>query len=1045
MHPPQPPAPPALRASGFFVLRAPLLPFDDFLAWSAEGEGESGAPRTERLRARLREALSRPEVREAVWIASPELARTIPEWEADPEGRRGRKAEPALVRYFARMASRATPFGLFAGCATGAVDGEPRLELGPRGSYGRHTRLDMGYLAALAERLDTHPPLRDGLRYRANDSVHAVAGGLHYVRPSTAGGTRRYHLVAVERTPYLEATLRRAAGGATLRELAAALAGGEVGEAEAAAYVASLADARLLVPELEPPVTGTEPVEAMAAVLAHAPAGAGAAALLRGVERSLRELDAAGPGRAPEAYREVAARLEALPAPVELARLFQVDMSLSAPDLSLGEEPLRALLEGVELLHAVSPPRTDPLRGFRERFTARYDLAEVPLLEALDEEIGIGFPPPPAEPPAASPRDDHLLRRVVETLARGERELRLDDGDVERLRTAGAPPLPEASAAIASLAAESPEALREGRFQLLLTGVVGPSGAALLGRFCHLDPRLRAGVERHLREEEALRPDAVFAEVVHLPQGRVGNVLFRPVLRAHEIPYLAASSAGGEARIELPELLVSVRGGRTVLRSARLGREVVPRLSTAHAYQNPANLVAYRFLCALQAEGVTPAGWRWGTLEALPFLPRVTRERAVLVRARWRLERSDLEALVRAARDGDGRRVAEWREARGVPRLATFAERDSELPVDFENPLSVRAFAEVVKGERTAMLHELFPGPGELCLRGPDGAYRHEIVVPCIRPRAVAGAEARASRAGRPVAREARSFPPGSRWSYLKLYTGAALADRVLREVVHPAVEAAVGSGAAERWFFIRYADPEPHLRLRFEGDPRDVADALAPLAGELRRLLGERTVWRVQHDTYEREIERYGGVEATRLAERIFHADSDAVLALLRAYPGDAGSEPRRHLVLRGIDRLLADFGLDEEGRRAFYRRLTARGGARRGEWNRRFRAERETIARVLGDEAGAEGWMLEGMRILARRSERIAPLALEIRGLQDAPPADDLLESYAHMHVNRALRLGSRAQEPLFHHHLDRHHDSLAARTRQYPGPSRVPDAGT
>ena len=84
-----------------------------------------------------------------------------------------------------------------------------------------------------------------------------------------------------------------------------------------------------------------------------------------------------------------------------------------------------------------------------------------------------------------------------------------------------------------------------------MKGVRGPSGARLFGRFCHGDDALRAHVEAHLRAEEALRPEAIFAEVVHLPQGRLGNVLCRPALRAHEIPYLGRSGRRAGRRIPI--------------------------------------------------------------------------------------------------------------------------------------------------------------------------------------------------------------------------------------------------------------------------------------------------------------------------------------------------------------------------------------------------------------------------------------------------------------------------------------------------------------
>ena len=88
----------------------------------------------------------------------------------------------------------------------------------------------------------------------------------------------------------------------------------------------------------------------------------------------------------------------------------------------------------------------------------------------------------------------------------------------------------------------------------------------MLGRFCHGDELFERHVAEHLRAEESLQPEAIFAEVVHLPEGRVGNVLLRPVLRGYEIPYLGLSGAASEKQIPITDLRVSVVGDRIVLR-----------------------------------------------------------------------------------------------------------------------------------------------------------------------------------------------------------------------------------------------------------------------------------------------------------------------------------------------------------------------------------------------------------------------------------------------------------------------------------------------
>lgn len=70
-----------------------------------------------------------------------------------------------------------------------------------------------------------------------------------------------------------------------------------------------------------------------------------------------------------------------------------------------------------------------------------------------------------------------------------------------------------------------------------------------------------------------------------------------------------------------------------------------------------------------------------------------------------------------------------------------------------------------------------------------------------------------------------RTFAPGSPWLYLKAYTGTASADHILTDTVGPVIEQLRESGVVDHWFFLRYADPEHHLRLRLHGDPAALRD----------------------------------------------------------------------------------------------------------------------------------------------------------------------------------------------------------------------------
>ncbi len=1079
------------QPAGFFVLRTPLLPFEELMAWSdglaapaALGEDPSTgrleralARDRELLRARLQTLVARPEVREALLVASPALDESIPFWLASPESERGVKVERTVVRYFARMAGRSTPFGLFAGCSFGVAGARTSLAVAARADYGRHTRLDMDYLSSLSEALCRHGGVRSHLLVRPNSSLYRAGGRLRYSEARLDGRSRTYHLVSVQPTDYLEATLARAEKGARLSELARALVDDDpaIALAEAEGYVGELIDSQVLVPQIGPAVTGPEPVHAIIAELRAHPGSAEAALAAERLDQTraaLEELDrrSLGAGEAP--YRAIARRLGDLPAEAELARLFQVDMTKPAPEAALGAEVVDEIARAVRLLHGIAGRGGDaePLRRFREAFRARWEEREVPLVDALDEESGIGFSPADREAGAAAPLLNrlafprpagsgppvgatfpHLLQRLEKNA--GAHELALDETDLRALRQEEAPPLPDAFAVKVTLAAGSDEALARGDFRLYFDGAFGPSGASLLGRFCHGLPALEEAVRRYLADEAALQPAAIFAEVVHLPEGRIGNVLLRPVLRSHEIPFLGASGAPAERHIPVTDLQVSVAGDRTLLRSRRLDREVIPRLTSAHNYSMP-GLGIYRFLCALQAQGVAGLGWSWGALEAAAFLPRVVAGRIVLSRARWRLDDNQLRPLGALAGAALFRAVQELRAGLRLPRHVALADGDNVLPIDLDNALSVDTFAQLVKGRPQATVSEMAPGPDELCARGPEGRFVHELVIPYLRR--PPGSAVDRSSAGAPTpptngpavrtASIARSFAPGSEWLYAKLYTGTATVDPVLAATA-PVVRGALDSGAADGWFFLRYGDPDWHLRLRLHGDPiRLTAEVLPALHEAARPLLADGRIWKVQLDTYDREIERYGGDLGMPLCEQIFAADSEAVLAIVCALSGDEGSDARWRLALVGIDRLLDDLDFDLPARRALVARLRAGHGRefRAGthlerQLGQKYRAERLAIEELLSREAASdpEHPLAPGLAALARRSLAIAPAASALRAIvaegRLSVGLDHVAASLIHMHANRLLHAAARAQELVICDLLERLYTSRAARARK------------
>ena len=1071
-----------IRASDFFVLRTPTWPFDAFERWGADLETPACAdddPRLDAaleadrrvLRARLRTALETPELRGALRVAAPDLDAQLADDLQRPPDAPPSRAELALVRYLTRMATRPTPFGLFAGSALGTLGELTRLALGPRERARLKSRLDMGHLEAITRSLGADPALRTRLLHRPNETLYRAAGRLRYVEVRWEGPRRAHRLVAAEPSPHLDATLARAQRGATIDDLAAPLADENgVSREEAIAFVTQLVDRQILVSEWAPPLTSTDPLAELGDTLSARGADPALRAQLERLRDGMQGVDARGIAADPALHLEIAAEISRLPLNRHLPCLVQVDLVRDAPEATLGASVVEELARAVDLLHRLSSvDSTADLDRFREAFLERYETQEVPLLEALDPEIGLGFGPidaraeagpwldgwsaPRIEPDRARTRAARLHALVAgAAVARGPARIELDRADVESLAAGDRAPLPDAFAALAVVAATSDRAIANGDFQILVEFVLGPSGARLLGRFCHADPALRAAVERHLRDEEALRPDVVFAEIVHLPEGRLGNVLCRPSLRPHEIPFLGRSGAPEERQIPLADLRVTIVEGRIVLRSARHGREVVPRLTSAHNYRLR-TLPLYRFLATLQSQGRSErAIWDWGPLESAPHLPRVTHGRIVLARERWRVLADELRPLLHAEGAARVRAMRAWRSRRALPRHVVLADGDHRLLVDLENPWSLESFLQLAKSRPELILVELFPAPDALPARGPDGRYTHEILVPFVRTRALdevraadsspppRGADAGSSRTA-PMPR--RLLPPGSECLFARLATGVATVDRVLVHVVGPLIRGLEAERPELAWFFLRYADPSWHLRLRIFGAPEWLRAVVAPaLEDAVAPLLEERTVWRLTYDTYQREIERYGGAWGILASEQLFACDSRCALDWIANHPGEDGLDARGLLALLGTDRTLQDFGWNERLRRVWF-------GEARDALVRRLRLDRDGEHRLAASfrtrrsrlEPAIEGRAedersRQAERALERRSAAARPIAGAIaqraaEGRLEAPLAS-IVASHVHLQCNRLLRSAHAEQELVIYDALCRLYDARAARRR-------------
>lgn len=718
------------------ILRTPFFPMADIRRLASKENLDQNT---------LKEVCKNPAVQEALFLASPAFYREAMKWMDGklPNQKEEDKAMQGVYRYFARMCTRCTPFGLFAGITTGSVGERTEIELSAHEQDNLYIRLDMNYVCALAKDLSGLKAVKERLRFFPNTSLYAMGEKLRYVEYNFKKAKRSHHIAAVENSPYLQNVLMAARQGKRMDELAALLVDDEITQEEALEFVDELIESQLLVSELEPTVSGGDPLEQIINVL-----NAIGEEEVREMARTLEGInDQLAKMRSPQAFRpvsdylEVKSGLASFPTQPEEKFLFQGDLLQHTERCTVSRQLVEDVFCTVAFMNRVSPTfENENLKGFTEAFYARYEDEEVPLAVALDAESGVGYMQNAYN--GITPLVDDLMfpmqrqnyissrthpfqvmlqQKFAEAIKAGQTEIALSDPDMEGFEAARWDDTQETLSAFIQV-------LEDGRFVFKSAG--GSCAANLIGRFAHLDKHLLDHTKQIVAKDEA-DGDKIYAEIVHLPESRVGNILHRPTIRNHEIPYLAQSSLPIDRQIGLDDLMVSVRGGKIVLRSKKHGKTVVPRLTTAHNFSANA-LPVYHFLCDLQNQGKRGGfGFSWGVLENTQvYLPRVTYGKAILSPATWNFFTKDIKQLNNAK--GKEERIdcfLDMANQRGIVDEIVLEDNDNELYLNLKNRFCVGLLLDLVKRRPMFVLKEFaFAIAGSPAIS--DGAtWANEILI----------------------------------------------------------------------------------------------------------------------------------------------------------------------------------------------------------------------------------------------------------------------------------------------------------------------------
>lgn len=682
---------------------------------------------------------------EALSLASPELV------EQKKKNGSNHLMVQTLYKYFSRSFSRCTPFGLFAGCSIGEFGDNTNIILKPLAQYTRFTRLDMNYICALIQHIERDSKIKTKLKYFPNDSLYEFGGKMRYVDYYYTGVKRIHTIVSVENNEYIKIILDKSRSGATITDLVSIIVEEEITMNDAEEFIEELISSQILKSELEPLVTGGDPLERLISQL-EGIADSKYLPALAEIQKILRQIDKSCIGQSLELYDKIIELVKHIGVDFELKYLFQTDLYKPVETASLSANFIKEVNELFVFLNAVTDRYiNENLNKFKEEFYSRYEEQEVSLLQVLDCELGLGYPIKEGGAGDVNALVDDLvlpktrsiyrnipysyignivLKKCINAIALGQNTIILEDIDIQNKSNMRWDDLPDTLALMCTIVKD----VDTGDYKTVLKSIGGSSAANLMGRFCHLNPQIDNLVKKITEKEQELRKDVILAEIVHLPESRIGNIALRPQLRDYEIRYLSNSCFELEKQILVSDIMISVKQNRIVLRSKKLNKEIVPHLTNAHNYSFN-SMPVYHFLCDMQKDGKCDRLWLnlGGALEHLDYIPRIQYKNFILCLQKWNLKKEELNSFDKLSDSELLEKIKQVRMKYKICREVTFGEGDNELYVDLENVLSIRTFLSRIKKYSKLTLSEFIFGSFQSPVTDGENYYANEFIIPLFK------------------------------------------------------------------------------------------------------------------------------------------------------------------------------------------------------------------------------------------------------------------------------------------------------------------------
>ena len=548
----------------------------------------------------------------------------------------------------------------------------------------------------------------------------------------------------------------------------------------------------------------------------------------------------------------------------------EIQYIISERDCIGGVFPQKILQHVEEMYHFLARnaavTENERLNAFVTRFRQKYESQEIPIMVALDPEIGIGY----ANMEESDDTDEFILK--LSSNKNGNQHdhltikkqllnsLSVDNGTVYLDKLA----LTDKFAKLIIFPNTFNFLFSEVDGLVVVEHIGGVTATALAGRFTLASEPIQSFAKEIVKIEQLANPGVLFFDLAYTGEAEVDNVNRRSHIYDYQLSLFNFDTS--DTPLTANDIMVSIKDNQVILRSESMNIRLVPRLSSAYNHSR-SDLPIFRILCDLQDQGLL-CNFLVKPDQHFPEFnqyPRIQFKNIILSPRKWRITTENLSNF------------NQYLVNNKIAKDIRVGVDDQMLYFNLHEDNDLKMLIHFVKTKKELLIEEAFipercrvkdkKGNGFAAQYMATYYHREQIYEPY-------------RIAEDPKCESQRCFLPGQDWLYFEIFCHPGQMDNLLCGAIHQFINQHEDS--LNKWFFIRYDEGGPHIRLRLKPDsPLDNNHFLNKIMALLKPYFDQGTVSDISLRAYVRELERYGP-ELIDDIESHFANDSKIVLGIL-------------------------------------------------------------------------------------------------------------------------------------------------------------------